>query len=193
MSARRPPGPGGRSATPAMAGRTVIVVLIAVALGLLILRNGFGDTSGGESAATTTTTPSTTAATETTSTTVLDKASCTVVVANAAGVAGSAGRTTEALAALGYTMLEATNANITGQAETQVYYQPGSESCAGLVAGDLGLTAPAGPLPQPSPVDNVGDADVVVVLGRDIAIGGVPAPATTAPAAGGETTTTATG
>jgi len=151
-----------------MAGRTVFVVLVALGLGLLILKYGFDDSGGTvSSGATTTTSTSTTVAASTTSTSV-NLANTQVLVANASGVSGAAGRVTTQLKDKGYTTLPATNAKQTGLATTTVYYQPGYEAQAGQVAQSLGVTTPAA-IPSPPPVASLGDADVVVVVGKDIA------------------------
>jgi hypothetical protein len=182
-------------ASGAMAGRTVFVVLIAVALGLLILYNGFGDGDGGGgsgdgSSAGTSTIP-TTIAPSTTTTTVVDMAAVKTVVANASGVAGSAGRMTTALTNCGLTLLPATNADTTGQEATMVYNVPNvaTPEQATVIATAVGVSY-TGVLPTPSPVKAVGDAGVVVVLGKDKANSTPTCPSATPPAttAPGETT-----
>ena len=152
-----------------MAGRTVFVVLVALGLGLLILKYGFDDSSGGTASggATTTSSTSTTIETSTTTTTV-NLANTQVLVANASGVSGAAGKITTQLKDKGYTTLPATNAKQTGVATTTVYYQPGYEAQAGQVAQSLGVTTTAA-MPSPPPVASLGEADVLVVVGKDLA------------------------
>jgi hypothetical protein len=183
-----------------MAGRTVFVVLIALAIGLLILANGFGrDGDGGGATGTTTTTAGTTTVQETTTTTI-SMQGVSVIVANASGVQGSAGRMTTGLQGCNFTMLPATNAVTSGQAVTQVHNvaNVATEEQATFVAEAVGV-AYSGPLPDPSPVRNIGEAGVVVVLGTDKANaqpdcpGTLPTAPTTDTTATADTTTTTTG
>lgn len=88
-------------------------------------------------------------------------------VLNGSGVAGAAGVYTTALAERGYQTLPASNANARVPA-TEVYFTPGFEREAAAVATAIGAAATPQPLPSPPPGD-VGAANVVVVLGPDIA------------------------
>lgn len=107
-----------------------------------------------------------------TSTPVRDGA--TVVVANASRINGSAGRMTERLAAVGYTMGTATNTTA-GQIDTTVvYYDPANASAqavAETLRTDLGgdpVTVEA--IPVPPPIEGaMGDATVLVMMGNDTA------------------------
>jgi hypothetical protein len=155
----------------AMAGRTVFVVLVAVGLGLLVLKNAFDD--GGSSASpSTTVAASTTAPGETTSSVPsdIDKQSFKTLVANASGVAGSAGKWTEGLTNLGFAMVTpAANASKSGLPNTTVYFTPGFDAQAALVATTMGAAAPQ-PWPTTNaPVGDIKDANVVVTLGQDLA------------------------
>jgi len=168
MNARRPPrqSPGATTSL-----RVILVVGIAALLGWFILRNGFPGTDdggdGGGSAATTTLAVTTTAAP--TSTTV-NMAGTKIVVANGSGVGGSAGRLSDALRADGYAVIEPTNANQNDYETTEIYFTAGFEAQAGEVARELGVPV-TGLLPDPSPVPPAGvqDANVIVVLGKDLA------------------------
>jgi hypothetical protein len=175
---RQPGAP--RGASSAMAGRTVFVVLVAAGLCLLVLKNAFDDdgggSGGGSASASTTVAVSTTVPSTTPVTTALDKTAFKVVVANGSGVAGSAGKWTNGLTALGYQMGKATNAKVSGQATTSVYFLPGFEAAAQDVAATLGVTNVL-PWPADPPVADIGDANVVIVLGQDVANKQPPAPA----------------
>src|SRR5262245_61859466 len=129
---------GAPRPSSAMAGRTVFVVLVAVGLGLLVLKNAFDD-NGSSASTNTTVAESTTVAGDGTTTTVaaIDKQSFKVVVANASGVAGSAGKWTQGLSNLGYSVLPATNAAQSGQPTTAVYFLPGFDAQATMVATSI--------------------------------------------------------
>lgn len=168
----------GTPRSSAMAGRTVFVVLVAAGLGLLVLKNAFDDGGGGSSGgATTTSAVETTVPSTAPPTTTLDKTAFKVIVANGSGVAGSAGKWTNGLTALGYQLAPATNAKVSGQAASTVYFLPGFEPAARDVAATMGVTnVVAWPADNP-PVAEIADANVVVVLGQDVASKQPPAPA----------------
>jgi hypothetical protein len=163
-----------------MAARGVLVVVIAALLGILILKNGFDSSAsvntGGSGA--TTTTAAATSTTIATTTTTVNKASFTVLVANASGTQGAAGRLSDKMKADGFTMAAPVTA--TGKSDTtKVYYLSGYEAAAGSVASYLAVGAPE-PMPEPKPVADLGQAQVLVVEGRDIASSAAtPQPTTT--------------
>ncbi len=169
MNARRPPrqSPGATTSL-----RVILVVGVAALLGWFILRNGFPGTDGGngggsDSSATTTIVTTTTAAPPSTT---VNMAGTKIVVANGSGVGGSAGRLSDALREEGYAVIEPTNAVRNDYTVTEIYHLPGFEAQAGVVARELGV-AVTGLLPDPSPVppEGVQDANVIVVLGTDLA------------------------
>jgi LytR cell envelope-related transcriptional attenuator len=188
MSMRRPPrdpdGPLGRGADNANF-RGIALVIVAAALGIFLIAKSF-DTSSGTSVTTgSTTTTATTVAGVTTSsgtgtttpgatnpqTTTANPGAVKVLVLNAAGVNGAAGRLRDTLKGLGYTASAATAAKQV--ATTVVYYVDGFKADATNVAAALTLGADAVILmPAPPPVDakTLGDNTVVVLLGRDKAV-----------------------
>ena len=91
-----------------------------------------------------------------------------VLVANGTGVAGAAGRVRDSLvAASGYGTLTPTNATSTADA-TSIYYAPGYELDARQIAKTLNAAPEAvGPVPAEVPVDDLLEADVLVVIGLD--------------------------
>ena len=123
--------------------------------------------------------PTTTTTTTPTTTTLppleLVTEGATVVVANASGINGSAGRMTDALAAVGFTTGTATNSS-EGQLNTsKVYYDPANENAQAVAeslrealgGGDievLELTVPA-----PTSDGEIGDASVLLAMGNDTA------------------------
>jgi hypothetical protein len=121
----------------------------------------------------TTTTSTTTTLPPTTTTAPLVTEGATVLVANATKVPGAAGRLTGELAAVGYHLLDATNA--AGNEEvldaTKVYFLPAGEAVATGLATVLGV--PLARMPTPAPITDatvgLGEATVLVMLGKDLA------------------------
>lgn len=99
----------------------------------------------------------------------------TVLVANASGIPGAASRVGEQLTADGYLIAEPDNAKEPATT-TVVYYIEGFEPEAQAVAVALGLDPEADPdvvaeVPTPLPTvdENMGAANVLVILGTDLA------------------------
>jgi hypothetical protein len=177
--------PSARARTnsvPASAGTfTIILALVAVVLGVIILRS-IGDSDGGSaggSSATTTTEPEV-SPTESTQPEVTQPTvpplvfdGATVVVANANRVNGSAGAMSRDLDAAGFTVAGAVNASVEiGQLELTVVYYDASIEAARLVADSvnrvLGGNASVAPLPSTIPTEGgqlVGQ--VLLLLGND--------------------------
>ena len=146
-------------------GSTISIVLavLAVIVGFLILNNiTDDDSSAGDGGSTPVdSTPDTTGSTvaENTTTTTTEPAfvtdGATVVVANASGVPGSAGRMTTELAALGFVTATAINSTQAGLAASIVQYDPtiaAAQAVAESVARSMGgLTVE--PVPAPPPVE----------------------------------------
>ncbi len=171
---RRSPrqGVGG---SPLGSTLSIVLAVVAVVAGFLILRN-ITDDGGGSSVdpGEDTTESSTTLAGPTTTsepavtTTTLTLEGATVVVANASGVSGSAGRMTTALQAAGFTMGEATNS--TERVEDSLIYFDPSVAAAEAVANSVSIVmggVDVATVPEPPPVDggDLGDAGVLVLLG----------------------------
>ena len=205
--ARRSPrqGVGG---SPVGSTLSIVLAVVAVVAGFLILRNitdDGGSTEGGAAVETTvaSTVPDTANATTTTTEPPLVTAGATVVVANASGVPGSAGRMTDELVAVGFTTATPTNAT-TSLEESIVYFDP-SIAAAQAVADSVarvmgGLVVEAVPTPVPVDGASLGDAGVLLMLGtaqadKTIAELSTPAaaPTVTAPPVAGGDTTTGTG
>ena len=177
--ARRRPEP---TANPA---RGAALVVVAVLIGLFLLRNGL-DTSeaittngGGDGPSADGGDPSDGTTDEgpddTTTTTVALRPATEVpvIVLNDSGVAGVAGRYSDFLAAAGYPLTnpEGANAEVAGDAATTlVHFAPGFEAEAAAVAALIGapdtVVPTALPTPPPGPIAS---ASVVVVIGTDIA------------------------
>jgi hypothetical protein len=164
-------------------GSTVSIVLavVAVVVGFLILNNitDDGSSAGGDASGVPTdstpedTTASSVVADTTTTTTEppLVTEGATVVVANASGVPGSAGRMTTELETLGFVMAEAANSTQTGLVASKVQYVPSiaaAQAVAESVARSMGgLTVEAVPTPPPIEGGSLNGAGVLVLLGTD--------------------------
>jgi hypothetical protein len=174
MARRRPSEP-----TPSVA-RGAALVVAAVLVGLFLLRNGI-DTSAVVTAERPA--PSNGATTDgatdegddvddpddptTTEPVARPPAQVSAIVLNGSGVAGAAGTYTTALSDRGYQTGEAGNANARVES-TEVYFTPGFDQEALVLARSIGSTATPQPLGSPPPGD-VGTANVIVVLGPDLA------------------------
>ncbi len=91
-----------------------------------------------------------------------------VFVANAAGVQGAAGRAADTLKAAGYVAVAGNSP--TRVDTTTVYYTEGFQAEAQAVAATLGVPATSvQPMPTPPPVADIQGAQVLVVLGPDVA------------------------
>ncbi len=174
--ARRPTEP---TANPA---RGAALVVVAVLIGLFLLRNGLdtsetvvaspdSSTDGRDSAADAGTDESTDEGTDTSSTIAArTPGEVPTIVLNGSGVSGAAKRYSDALAARGYLLTNPTGANATTNASvSQVLYAPGFEAEAAAVAVAIGAppTVVPGPLGTTQP-GTINGASVVVVLGSDL-------------------------
>lgn len=198
---------GGGAAAPVGSTVAIVVAVVAVVLGFLILRDLRDD--DGPSAGPNTTEPTTPDSASATSTTTLVPESTTttivtqgaqVVVANASGAAGTAGKWTTALQTRGFSVGEPANA---AGAEarldvTKVYVVAGSEAVAQSVANVLGgLVVEPMPATVPTQSGSIGTATVLVMLGKDIAEKALadvePGAATTTTVAGATSSSAAAG
>lgn len=183
MARRRPNEP---TVNPA---RGAALVVVAVLLGLVLLRNGL-DTSevvtssrdtettdegtdggttdvGADDGADAGTDEGTDGTTDTVA--VRPPAEVSVIVLNGTSVAGTAGKYSDAIGSAGYQMLEPGNSTAK-TAVTLVHFVEGFEAEATAVATAAGVPATVSPTPLPDPAPgDVGAANVVVVVGTDIA------------------------
>lgn len=175
--------------------RGLAVLAVAVVVGLLLLLTTGGDggttevaTGGGDGGATTTidisgidsepdgevttTTPDqTTTSSSTPGDGLRDPGEVKVLVLNGGGIGGVARSTSETIGEKGYVMQPPTNsANSPSQATTVVYYADGYQAEAEAVAAVIGK-APSvvEAMPSTSPGPGADSANVVVVLGKDVA------------------------
>ncbi len=100
-----------------------------------------------------------------------------VLVANGSGVSGAAGKVTDMLTPLGWAMESPANANKTSI--SGIYYKTGYAHNARLIQDHFGEDPsilsqfPTGGLAMPdASLDRVDNADIVIILGSDLAIQG---------------------
>lgn len=177
---RRPEQPPAQP-TQGSVARGVVLVAVAVVIGLLLLRDDDagrtqvavgtegagqsddGDGAGGDD-------DSTASSTTTTTAPLREPSEVKVLVANGSGTDGAAGGATDALEALGY--VTGTPANAERVPSTVVYFTEGYEREAEALAEAIGAPPTSvTPMPAVAPVDDLQLANVLVVLGPDLATG----------------------
>jgi len=190
-----PPGPG--SSLPI--GRTAIVLILFVIVTAVLVEQLHPTSSSTTATTTATSSSSSTTATtthgttatkgkSTTSTTTPPPASVGVLVANGSNVAGAATKVATELKANGWNTLTAVDTTASVASST-VYYAPGYMASATSIATSLAVpTSAVQPLSTSVPVATVTGADVLVVVGPDIA--GKPVIVTPTTVASAVTTTT---
>ena len=153
---------------------SVVVAAIAVLLGFLILRDINRDTSDSAAnpAGTTLAPGDSSAPTLPVATTLPTRTGFKILVANASGITGSAGQMSTALQSENFIVTQPTNADATigKQSVTIVYYVARYEGGATAVADILGGVQ-IQPVATPAPVEggSLGEAQVLVLLGTDLA------------------------
>jgi hypothetical protein len=164
------------------AGRTVLLVVIAIILGIFIVRqipDSNKDTAGtgGNTATTakkstgkTTTTSVHDTTTLPTTTTTINLNDAKVLVLNASGIAGSAGKWATALSTNGIPTITPGNAKKVFDTSA-IYYLPGFDRLASAIQAKVPSLPYGGPVPTGdlAPADTYGGANIVVVLGKDLA------------------------
>ena len=173
-------GSFGRSAGGA-ALRGAGLLAVAVILGIVLLRNGGGDPYSRALRTVGSPTPEVTVRPPTATTiTVPVRAPSDVKVlpANGTSVSGAGLTTFNRLKQAGYNVLAASNTTAPANASA-VFFNPGFDREARVVAQLLGLPDSAvQAMPTPPPVSDTRGADVIVVVGPDLAKQGNPTPAT---------------
>lgn len=169
--------------------RGVMLIVVAVVLGIVLLQGTDGPDPFTAATEDTTTTADTTDDgddgntpptvaddgddEETTDTTevpppTVDPSTITVLVANGSGgVAGLAAAVTEVVSEAGYETAPPTNSRAVES--SVVYYAPGFQEAAAAVAQLFDPAPEVAPLPDPSPVDDLRGANVVLVASGDLA------------------------
>jgi hypothetical protein len=179
-------GAGGISAIRASIVVVAFVVTTVLLLGVIHPAATKSATASAPSTSTSTSPP--THPTTTTSTAPVSKAS--VLVANASGVTGAAATVTNRLQTGGWTLLPPVNAS-TKVTSSHVYYLAGQQHAADAVAASLHLpTSAVAPYTTAAPITAIGSAEVVVVVGPDLASASTPTTAATTPTTVARTPTT---
>jgi hypothetical protein len=164
-----------RTQTRANPARGIALIATAVIVGIFLLRNGWenGSTVAADGVDDR---PQAGAGpdTETTASTqpARPPAEVTVRVANASGIGGAAGEKTDLLAQDGYPTVEPTNApEGTDPATTVILFAAGYDREAAMLAEKLGAAPTSvAALTEPPQIDPAG-AQLVVILGTDLAGG----------------------
>jgi hypothetical protein len=163
----RPPtasGGGGGGFPLVRAGIVVVAFVVVTVLLLGVIHPTSSGTAAGP-VATTTTTP----AHPTTTTTTVPPSHVPVLVANASGITGAATAVTAQLQTAGWDLLPPVNAS-TQVTKSNVYYVAGQQKPAEAIATSLQLPASAVvPYTTSAPVSSIGTAEVLVVVGPDLA------------------------
>jgi len=195
MSSGGDPGGGDphHEVPPVRVVRGVALVAVGVVIGVVLFHT-VGRPQGGSVAsiaAPATSSTTTTAPAPTTTAAARPPAQVKTLVANGTKASGAGAKVSDTLRKAGYNVLAPTNTTTTA-VSSAVLFLPGFASEAGAVATALGL-APATvmPVPTPSPVANVQAANVVVVVGPDLAGPGAPASGASTTSTTAHTTTTA--
>ncbi len=181
-------GPAGRNLR---AGRALAVIVVAVVIGVLVLRTGPGHPGAAAPSSTSTTT--TLPPASTTTSTVPHK-DVKVLVANASTTNQVAANYSTVLQQAGWTVLVPVTAKPPPRATSSVYYAPKKRGEAEVVAAAFGLpTSSVLPISSSTPVSKTDGADVVLVIGSDLAAKTPPStvPSTTTTTAPKTTTTKA--
>jgi hypothetical protein len=178
---RRGSDGGGGGAAAAMEGsslRGALLIVVAVIVGVVLLGKGLeggfvpstaetpSEQAGGNDDGDTPPVTDETGSTVTTvpTPTTHAPAAVKVQILNGGGPAGSAGASSDALNAQGFV---ASADDTDDVAATAVYFAPGFEADAAVVATTLNITAVPAALPATPPTNAAADSGVVVVLGPD--------------------------
>jgi hypothetical protein len=187
-------GSFGRS-TGVQAGRAALLIGLAVLIGFIFLHNtgsappvsaGTTGTSTftttpitfGSGGGTASTTPTTARSGTTTPATTGQPQDIKVLVANGTSTPGVAARVSNTLHTKGYNTLASTNST-QRPTSTVIYFQPTHSGDALAMAAKLNLPATAVlAIPQPPPVANLNGANILVVVGPDLATAASTTPTT---------------
>lgn len=175
MSQQRPRASRPSLPSPSTGTMGAVVAVVALLLGFLVLRDVSGSSLNTSSPTPQETVPGggTVDPNATTTTVQFSTLGFKLIVANASGVAGSAGAMTLALQNLGFIAPPAVNLapGAAKRQKTGVFYTAGCEANAQKVAEVLGgnVDVAAMPTPVPTETGNLGDACVLILLGTDLA------------------------
>lgn len=175
MSQQRPRAQRPSLPSPSNGTLGAVVAVVALILGFLILRDINNDPATTGSVATAAPTDSVPAdgTGGPTSTAAFSINGFKIQVANASGLAGSAGSMTTNLQNQGYVVQPALNVppGTAKRAKTGVFYLAGCEAASQNVAAVLGGEVEVAVMPTPVPVETgtIGEACILILLGTDLA------------------------
>lgn len=175
MSQQRPRAQRPSLPSPSNGTLGAVVAVVALILGFLILRDINNDPATTGSVATAAPTDSVPAdgTGGPTSTAAFSINGFKIQVANASGLAGSAGLMTTNLQNQGYVVQPALNVppGTAKRAKTGVFYLAGCEAASQNVAAVLGGEVEVAVMPTPVPVETgtIGEACILILLGTDLA------------------------
>ena len=176
---------GGRGSAEFQLGRAVLLIVAALLVGIVLLHRGANTPASlAVGGATSTTVKASgshgTSTTSATTTALRNPQDIKVLVANGTDTRGAASQFSDRLHRAGYDTLASTNTT-TPAASSTVFYAPGYDREAAAVATTLGLPPSAvQPLPQQAPVAQLHDAQILVVVGPDLAGNVTSSPSSTA-------------
>jgi hypothetical protein len=175
---QRSSGPPGRGGGLPIGRAALVLVAFVVATVLLlgVIHPTTTSSSTGSAPAVSTTTTTTRPAHPASTTTTFPPSKVPVLVANASGVTGAAATVSNELQPGGWDLLPPVNATA-HVTSSHVYYVAGQQQSAEAIATSLHLPASAVlPYTTAAPISSIGTADVLVVVGPDLA---TPSAATT--------------
>ncbi|MGH9045434.1 MAG: LytR C-terminal domain-containing protein [Acidimicrobiales bacterium] len=180
-------GAGGPSPGRIAIGRALLVIGVAILVGVLVLQTTRSPNATKAASHTSRSTAVTAPPRTTTTVPVTPRSQVHVLVANASTTNGVASQYTTVLTNAGWSLLTPTDATVT-RPTSSIYYATGEHDQALVVAQALGVLPGAVlPLSATSPVTKTTGAEVVVVIGSDLA---ARTPPSTVPPTSTTTTTT---
>jgi hypothetical protein len=155
--------------------RGLALILVAVLLGVVLLRSTdrttpFTATATGDEKTTTTTAPDDDGTSTTEPPPVHDPAEVSILVANGSGTNGAAARIAGSLAASNFVLKTSTNTKTPASASI-VYYAAGYEADAQAIAKLLTPQPGVEAMPAELPVADLAGAQILVVVAADLAGG----------------------
>jgi hypothetical protein len=182
-------GSDGRGLPVARAGLVLVAFVVVTILLLGVIHPSAAKSASGSAASpavgttipTAASSPSTTSPTHsTTPTTTVAPSKVSVLVANASGVTGAAASVTNELQPGGWNLASPVNASAK-VATSSIYYLAGQQQSALAIASTLHLPSTVvGPYTTAAPISSIGTAEVLVVVGPDLATRATASTTTTA-------------
>lgn len=178
-------------------GRGILLLAVAFLIGIVLLqkvdapaRDDQVEAGSSDDAEETTTTTEAAPVVTTTTAALRAPKDVRVLTANGTSIKGAGGRIKDKLLAAGYNALAATDTKTPASASA-VYFTPGFEREAAVIAQIVGLApATVQAMPNPAPVADLKAANVLVVVGPEIAQAAAASSSTTSTTKAPVTTST---